>query len=179
VTIYTRSGDHGETSLIDGRRVPKADPRVDACGDVDELNAVLGMVLAAGVDPDLAEQVAAVQRDLLALAGRLADPAGKIADRVPKAALGEADVRRLETWIDQLEIELPPLHRFLLPGGVRGGAALHLARTVCRRAERRMVALGPDAVEPVLFAYINRLSDLLFVMARAANRRAGEIESEW
>ena len=179
MTIYTRLGDRGETSLLDGRRVSKADPRVETCGEIDELNAALGMVLAAGVDPDLAEKVAALQQDLLALAGRLADPAGKIADRVPKAALGEADVRRLETWMDQLETELPPLRRFILPGGARAGAALHLARTVCRRAERRMVALGPDAVEPVLFAYINRLSDLLFVMARVANRRAGETESEW
>lgn len=177
--IYTRLGDRGETSLLDGRRVSKADPRVEACGEVDELNAALGMVVAADLDPGLAEKVAALQRDLLALAGRLADPAGKIADRVLKAALGAADVSRLETWVDQLETELPPLRRFVLPGGARAGAALHLARTVCRRVERRMVALGPDAVEPVLFAYINRLSDLLFVMARVVNRRAGEIESEW
>jgi len=179
VKIYTRSGDRGETSLPGGGRVPKANPRVDVCGEIDELNAVLGTALAAGLDPDLAEKAAAVQRDLLALAGRLADPAGRIASRGPEVALGEAEVSRLEAWIDQLETELPPLRRFILPGGARGGAALHLARTVCRRTERRMVALGLDSVDAVLLAYINRLSDLLFVMARVANRRAGETESEW
>lgn len=177
--IYTRSGDHGDTGLLDGRRVPKADPRIAACGEVDELNAALGLALAAGIDADMAEKAGALQRDLFALGGHLADPTLKIATRVPKAALGEADVHRLEAWIDQLETELPHLHRFVLPGGSPGGAMLHLARTVCRRAERRMVALGPDAVEPALLAYINRLSDLLFTMARVVNRRAGEIESEW
>lgn len=177
--IYTRSGDRGDTGLLDGRRVAKADPRVEACGEVDELNAALGLVLAAGIDADVAEMAGAIQRDLLALGGRLADPSLKVATRSPKAALGESDVQRLEGWIDLLENELPPLHRFILPGGSPAGAMLHLARTACRRAERRIVALGPDAVEPVLLAYINRLSDLLFVMARVVNRRAGEIESEW
>ena len=177
--IYTRSGDRGDTGLLDGSRVPKAAPRVEACGAVDELNAALGLVLAAEIDADVAEMAKAVQRDLLALGGRLADPTMTIAARVSKAALGESDVHRLETWIDQLENELAPLHRFILPGGSPPGAMLHLARTVCRRAERRIVALGPGAVDPVLVVYINRLSDLLFVMARAVNRRAGEIESEW
>jgi cob(I)alamin adenosyltransferase len=179
VKIYTRSGDRGDTGLLDGRRVPKADSRVEACGEVDELNAALGLALAAGIDADVAEMSSAVQRDLLALGGRLADPSMKIASRSSKAALGESDVHRLEAWIDQLENELAPLHRFILPGGSPAGAMLHLARTVCRRAERRIVALGADGVEPVLLAYINRLSDLLFVMARVVNRRAGEIESEW
>jgi cob(I)alamin adenosyltransferase len=179
VKIYTRSGDRGDTGLLDGRRVPKADPRIEACGEVDELNAALGLVLASGIDADIAEMANAIQRDLLALGGRLADPSHTIATRTSKAALGEPDVKRLEGWIDQLENELPPLHRFLLPGGSPAGATLHLARTACRRAERRIVALGPDGVEPVLLAYINRLSDLLFVMARVVNRRAGEIESEW
>jgi len=179
VKIYTRSGDLGDTGLLDGRRVPKADPRVEACGEIDELNAALGVVVAAGIDADVAEMASTVQRDLLALGGRLADPTAKIASRAPKAALGESEVHRLETWIDQLETELTPLHRFILPGGSAEGAMLHLARTVCRRAERRIVALKPDGVEPALLAYINRLSDLLFVMARVVNRRAGEIESEW
>lgn len=177
--IYTGTGDRGETGLLDGSRVPKANPRIEACGEVDELNAVLGLLLAEELDADLAEKTAALQRDLFALGGQLADPAMRIAARVPKTALGVADVHRLEAWIDQLGTELPPLHRFILPGGSSAGALLHLSRTVCRRAERRIVALGPDAVEPALLAYINRLSDLLFVMARVANRRAGEIESEW
>ena len=177
--IYTRAGDRGDTGLLDGRRVPKADPRVEACGAIDELNAAIGLAMAAGIDADLSEMASAVQRDLLAFGGRIADPTMTIASRKPKAALGETDVRRLEAWIDQLETELTPLHRFVVPGGAPAGAQLHLARTVCRRAERRIVALKPDGVEPVLLAYINRLSDLLFVMARVVNRRAGEIESEW
>jgi len=179
VKIYTRTGDQGDTGLLDGTRVPKADPRVEAYGDVDELNALLGVALAAGLDPDIADWIVAIQRDLLALGGRLADPSGRIAGRVVKATLGAQDVERLEAWIDQLETELPPLHRFVLPGGCPAGAALHVARTVCRRAERRMVALGPEAVAPELLAYVNRLSDLLFVAARVISRRAGEPESEW
>ena len=137
------------------------------------------MALAAGLDADIADRIVAVQRDLLAVGGRLADPSGTVANRVPKAALGRHQVEQLEAWIDQLETELPRLHRFVLPGGSPAGAALHLARTVCRRAERRMVALGPDAVEPELLAYINRLSDALFVAARAVSHRAGEAEIEW
>jgi cob(I)alamin adenosyltransferase len=179
VKIYTGTGDHGETGLLDGSRVPKADPRVEACGAVDELNAVLGLVLAEEIDADLFDIAAAVQRDLFALGGQLADPTMRIAARAAKAALGSADAHRLEAWIDQLGTELPPLHRFILPGGSAAGALLHLSRTVCRRAERRIVALGRGAVEPALLVYINRLSDLLFVMARVVNRRAGEIESEW
>ncbi len=177
--IYTRAGDRGDTGLLDGRRVPKVDPRIEACGAIDELNAAIGLAIAGGIDADLSEMASAAQRDLLAFGGHIADPTATIASRKPKAALGEADVHRLETWIDQLDTELTPLHRFVLPGGAPAGAQLHLARTVCRRAERRIVALKPDGVEPVLLAYINRLSDLLFVMARVVNRRAGEIESEW
>jgi cob(I)alamin adenosyltransferase len=179
VKIYTRTGDRGETGLVDGTRVPKADARVEACGEVDELNATLGASLVSGLDRDFADKVAAIQRDLFALGARLSDPSGRIAGQVPKVDLGEAAVERLERWIDQFEIELPPLGRFILPGGSPGGAALHVARTVCRRAERRVVMLGAGAVEPVLLAYLNRLSDLLFVMARVANHRAGKPESEW
>jgi cob(I)alamin adenosyltransferase len=118
-----------------------------------------------------------IQRDLFALGSQLADPAERIAGRVEKAALAQQDVARLEGWIDQLEEELAPLRRFILPGGAMTGAALHLARTVVRRAERRIVALG--VLDPTLLAYANRLSDLLFVMARVANRRAGMPEVEW
>jgi cob(I)alamin adenosyltransferase len=177
VKIYTKGGDQGETSLFDGTRVSKGDPRVDAYGHVDELNAAIGLARSAGIDPQLADRLAHVQRDLFALGARLADPAERIADRVTKASLTAADIVRLEDWIDEAEAELPPLRHFLLPGGSPAGAALHLARTVCRRAERHMVVLG--TVDPGLLAYVNRLSDLLFVLARLVNARAGASEAEW
>jgi len=130
------------------------------------------------LEPDLDAALDQVQRDLFAVGARLADPAERIAERVTKAGLGDADVQRLEQLIDRLESELPPLRRFILAGGTQAGAVLHLARTVCRRAERRIVALAPP-VDPVLIRYVNRLADLLFVLARAANRRAGAHEAEW
>lgn len=177
--IYTKTGDTGETSLFDNSRVSKADDRVDAYGEVDELNATLGAAKAAGLSSDLAGILETIQKDLFAVGARLADPSRRLADRVTKAAVQDADVARLEQAIDRLEGELQPLRRFILPGGALPGALLHVSRTVCRRAERRVVALGPDAVEPILIVYLNRLSDLLFVMARVANRRAGVPESEW
>ena len=177
--IYTKTGDSGETSLFDQTRVPKSDPRVDAYGEVDELNACLGLARAAGVDEDVAAVLTEVQKDLFALGARLADPSVKIAARVTKAAVTPDHVARLEATIDRLEGELAPLQRFILPGGSRGGAALHLARTVCRRAERRVVALGAGEVEPIAIVYLNRLSDLLFVMARAVNHRSAVPETEW
>ena len=176
--IYTRTGDAGETSLFDGTRVGKEDPRVDAYGEVDELNAWLGLVRASRLDADVDVELLHIQRDLFALGAQLADPADRIADRVVKATLGDADVARLEALIDRLEAELPPLRRFILAGGTPAGASLHVARTVCRRAERRMVALTP-AADAVLLRYINRLSDLLFVLARVMNHRAGAAETEW
>jgi cob(I)alamin adenosyltransferase len=180
VKIYTRTGDDGGTGLFDGTRVSKADPRVAAYGDVDELNAHIGLARAASLaDAQIAEMLDHIQRDLFALGARLADPAKKIAERVKKAAVSADDIARLEDWIDILENELPPLRRFILAGGSQAGAALHVSRTVCRRAERAMVGLGPDAFEPDLLVYMNRLSDLLFVMARAVNHRAGVPESEW
>jgi cob(I)alamin adenosyltransferase len=179
VKIYTRTGDGGETSLFDGTRVPKSDLRVDAYGEVDELNAVLGVARAGGLDPQVDAVVAAIQRDLFALGARLADPRHLIAGRVTKTDLAAADVARLEAWIDRFEAELPPLRRFILPGGATPAALLHLARTVCRRAERQIVALGPEACEPALLTYVNRLSDLLFVLARLVNQRAGTPEVEW
>jgi cob(I)alamin adenosyltransferase len=178
VKIYTRTGDLGETSLFDGTRVSKADHRVDAYGEVDELNAWLGLARAARLDPDLDAGLAAIQRDLFALGARLADPAARIAARVTKASLVEEDVARLERSIDRLEAELPPLSRFILAGGTPSGAALHVARAVCRRAERRIVSLEP-ASDPLLVRYVNRLSDLLFVLARVVNHRAGAPETEW
>ena len=177
--IYTRTGDNGETSLFDGRRVSKSALRVDAYGEVDELGAAIGVAMASGLPPDVAEMLQAIARDLFAVGGRLADPGEKVAARVEKIAVGEAEVARLEQWIDRLEAELPPLRRFILPGGSPAGAALHLARTVCRRAERRITSLGPDDVHSDLRAYVNRLSDFLFVAARAVNHRAGMPEREW
>jgi cob(I)alamin adenosyltransferase len=179
VKIYTRTGDLGETGLFDGTRVSKSDPRVDAYGEVDELNAALGVARACGVDPEIDRTIVALQRDLHAVGARLADPGHRIAGRIEKTALGDDAVRRLEETIDRLDAELPPLRRFILSGGSAAGAALHLARTICRRAERRIVSLGPDAVEPALLTYVNRLSDLLFVMARSVNHRVGVPETEW
>jgi len=179
VKIYTRTGDDGDTGLFDGTRVSKSDPRVAAYGDVDELNAWLGFARASMDDQDLAAMLDRIQRDLFALGARLADPAHRIAERVTKAAVSDEDVSRLEEWIDRLESELPQLRRFILPGGCPSGAALHVARTICRRAELSIVSLGPDAIEAGVLIYINRLSDLLFVMGRAANRLSGAPEAEW
>jgi cob(I)alamin adenosyltransferase len=178
VKIYTRTGDEGDTSLFGGTRVKKDDPRVDAYGEIDELNAWLGVVRASHCDATLDDPLVQLQRDLFALGAQVADPGDKIAARVTKAALGDEDVLRLEQLIDTLEAHLSPLRRFILPGGGAAGAALHVARTVCRRVERRMVSLEPP-VDPVLLRYVNRLSDLLFVMARTANQRAGSGETEW
>lgn len=177
--LYTKTGDEGETSLFDGTRVPKTHPRVAAYGEVDELNACLGAARAAGLDEELAGMLVQIQRDLFALGARLADPRRKIAARVTKADIGDEDVRRLEGWIDGLEAGVEPLRHFVLAGGSPGGAALHVARTVARRAERAVLALGSDAVDPPVRVYLNRLSDLLFAMARAANRRAGVAELVW
>jgi cob(I)alamin adenosyltransferase len=179
VRIYTKTGDSGETSLFDNTRVSKSDVRVDAYGEVDELNANLGVVCASGVDADLATEIETIQKELFAIGARLADPRSRIAERVTKAAIQHADIERLERLIDALESEVPPLRRFILPGGSTSGALLHQARTVCRRVERRVVALGTDSVDPLVVIYLNRLSDLLFVMARAANHRAGLPEVEW
>jgi cob(I)alamin adenosyltransferase len=178
--IYTRTGDAGGTALYGGTRVSKADPRVAAYGDVDELNACLGTVRAQSeLAGDIAGLLEQLQKDLFAIGARLADPATKIAERVTKVAVTDADIQRLEDWIDRFEAELPPLRRFILPGGNRAGALLHFSRTVCRRAERSIVALGAEQVEALVLAYVNRLSDLLFVVARVVNHRAGQPEVEW
>jgi cob(I)alamin adenosyltransferase len=176
--IYTRSGDAGDTSLFDGTRVRKDDPRVEAYGEVDELNAWLGLVRSSLSEQDLDSEMARIQRDLFAVGAELADPANRIAARVTKASLTEADVTRLEELIDRLEEEVEPLRRFILAGGSPAGAALHVARAVCRRAERQIVSLQPP-VDATVLHYINRLSDLLFVVARAVNRRARVTETEW
>jgi cob(I)alamin adenosyltransferase len=178
VKLYTRTGDTGETSYFDGTRVRKDDPRLDTYGEIDELNAWLGLVRASGIDRDVDAALGRIQRDLFALGAQLADPGEKLAARVAKAVIADADVERLEQTIDAMDAQVPPLRRFILAGGTTVAASLHLARTVCRRAERRMVALVPP-VDGVLLRYVNRLSDLLFVLARVANHRAGVEEVEW
>lgn len=175
--IYTRTGDGGSTTLFDGTRIAKSDLRVEAYGEVDEANAAIGAARSEGLDADIDAVMDVVQRELFALGSRLADPAERIAGRVTKVALGPDDIGRLEAWIDKYETELTPLRRFILPGGTRAASALHMARVVCRRAERRMVALV--SVEVEYLAYMNRLSDLLFVLTRVVNKRAGVAEVEW
>lgn len=179
MSIYTKTGDTGDTSLFGGIRVPKTDPRVVAYGDVDEVQACLGMVRAAGLPQDLDEMCVSLQRDLFALGARLADPSHRIAKRVEKIVIDDTSIARLERWIDKLDEEIPELRHFILSDGCPAGAALHYARTVCRRAERSVLLLGTDAVEPVMIVYLNRLSDLLFTIARAANHRAGVPETQW
>ena len=177
--IYTRTGDKGTTGLLGGVRVPKDALRVCAYGDVDEANATIGAV-AAHADATLARLLASIQRDLFAIGARLADPTHKVAARRAKAAVTAAHVRRLEAAIDARERELPPLRAFVLPGGRPLAGLLHQARTVVRRAERTVVALSHDAdVEPGIIVYLNRLSDLLFVLARHENHRAGLAEERW
>jgi cob(I)alamin adenosyltransferase len=179
VRIYTKTGDSGQTSLFDNSRVSKSHPRVEAYGEVDELNACLGAARATCSEKDLDATLEAIQRQLFAVGARLADPSARISGRVEKAVVHPEDVQRLEQWIDGFERELPPLRKFILPGGSVCGAWLHLARTVCRRAERRVVGLGGVAVEPIVVVYLNRLSDLLFVMARTVSHRQGSPEAEW
>ncbi len=181
--IYTRTGDAGETGLFDGTRVLKSDARVATYGDVDELNAWLGLARSMlAHEAELSEMLVQIQRDLFAVGARLADPSHRIAERVSKIEIGPSDIVRLERWIDMLDSMLPPLRRFILAGGSNAGATLHVARTVCRRAERAMVALravDEAAVESGLIIYVNRLSDLLFVLARVANFRDDTPEIEW
>jgi cob(I)alamin adenosyltransferase len=177
--IYTKGGDAGLTGLGDGSRVGKDSARVGAYGDVDELNAAVGLAAAHADDGALRELLAAVQRDLFAIGARLADPRPGAAAKA-KAALPPDRVASLEAAIDTRDARLPPLTAFVLPGGAPLAAFLHVARTVCRRAERAVVALGrAEAMDPAIVVYLNRLSDLLFVLAREANHAAGRPETEW
>ena len=158
----------------------KDHPRVAAYGDVDELNAVVGVVLAHSDDPALNRLLQRVQRDLFALGAQLADPRAVIGKKRAKAAFAAAKVRKLEKEIDSRQAEMEPLRAFILPGGSPLGAFLHLARGVCRRAERSIVALDRgERIDPALLAYVNRLSDLLFVLARYENQRSGRSEHRW
>jgi cob(I)alamin adenosyltransferase len=180
VKIYTRRGDKGDTGLTDGSRVSKDDARVAAYGEVDELSAVLGVARAQAAGSDLDRLLSDVQRDLFAIGAQLADPKATLSARRAKAAVKPEHVERLERAIDAREATLPPLEAFILPGGSPVGALLHLARTVCRRAERAVVGLSRvHPVDPVVLAYVNRLSDLLFVLARHENQARGAAEDRW
>jgi cob(I)alamin adenosyltransferase len=179
--IYTKTGDDGDTGLFGGGRVTKDHPRVSAYGDVDELNAVIGMARSVEMMPRIDEVLAPVQRDLFALGALLATPdLEKMKEQLAKARISEERVAQLEQAIDDGEAELEPLKSFILPGGTPKAAALHVARTVCRRAERAVISLQREAEVPqMVVVYLNRLSDLLFVLARVANRRAGAGEVTW
>jgi cob(I)alamin adenosyltransferase len=180
--IYTRGGDGGFTALFGGARVRKDVPRIEAYGAVDELNSVLGWAGAELGEADLREMIGRIQSELLDIGSELATPEREKLEsrgqRLPQ--VGDREIDELERWIDALEGELTPLRNFILPGGASAAAALHVARTVCRRAERRVVALAQqESVSPEAIRYLNRLSDLLFVMARAVNARLGVEEPTW
>ena len=178
--IYTGTGDEGDTGLFGGVRVPKSDPRVAAYGAVDELNAVIGWTLGQVQEPVIAGRLAGLQPDLFAIGAHLATVVRPGA-RPPKLPpLPNARIAEIERWIDDAEAELPELTAFVMPGGSAGGAALHVARTVCRRAEREIVALAKtDEVPAAIIVFMNRLSDLLFVWARRENAHAGAEEKQW
>lgn len=170
--IYTRTGDDGTTGLADGSRVAKDAPRLEAIGEVDELNCAVGVLLAGTLPPQMRLTLSAVQHDLFDLGGELSVPGHDI--------IGASHIARLERELDTLNAELPPLEDFILPGGARESAAAHLARAVCRRAERKLVSLARiETVSPLLLQYLNRLSDLLFVAARALNRYVGVADVLW
>src|SRR3954467_1463066 len=170
--ITTRTGDRGETGLGDGSRVPKSSPRVRALGDVDELNSALGLVIAEEPPADVAEALAQIQHDLFDLGGEVSIPGHSM--------LREAQIERLEARIEEGNGELAPLKEFILPGGTRAAAAAHLARAICRRAERSVVELSEtEKVSDAALRYLNRLSDLLFIAGRRSNRAAGRGDVQW
>lgn len=177
--IYTKTGDQGDTGLFGGPRVRKDDARIEAYGTVDELNAVLGQVRAEGVSAEMDGLLAGIQNDLFDVGAELATP-DTTNRKIP--TVDDSSITRLELAIDRYELTLPPLRQFILPGGCAAAAALHVARTVCRRAERRLVTLMQKPAERVpqnVLVYLNRLSDLLFVLARAANHEASVPDVAW
>jgi cob(I)alamin adenosyltransferase len=179
VKIYTKTGDEGETGLFGGGRVPKDHRRVEAYGAVDEANAVIGTALAHLHDVELGEMLTTIQADLFTVGAVLAtDPQSASAKAI--TSVSDQDVARLEEWIDAADGALPALRTFILPGGCPAAAALHHARTVVRRAERRATGVVRDGeIDPSVLRYLNRLSDLLFVLARVANRREGVADTPW
>ena len=177
--IYTRTGDEGKTGLGGGRRVPKDSARVEAYGTVDELNSQIGIALATGLSDRLAAELPEIQNQLFDLGSDLATPAAS-QERHPVPTIEPRHVARLEALIDELNAVVGPLENFLLPGGSPGAAALHVARTVCRRAERRALSLaGAEPIGSTVLPYLNRLSDALFVMARYENHERGINEPLW
>lgn len=179
--IYTRTGDDGGTALFGGGRVRKDDARVEAYGSVDELNAVVGWAVTRVAEGDIRDRLEGLQHDLFTLGAELATPPAREGRKRPATPGAPADrVTEMEGWMDDADEELPPLRAFVLPGGTEGAAALHMARTVCRRAERAVVRLaGDDFVDPDVLAYLNRMSDLLFTFARLENHRGGGGDVEW
>ncbi len=177
--IYTRTGDDGTTGLIGGDRVRKSDQRLECYGTVDELNAAIGLVQVAA-DGDLKSMLGPVQNELFVIGSHLAAPENDPTAQKYLPPLDENMIGRLEMQIDQAETELPKLRFFILPGGTELAGRLHLARTVCRRAERLLVSFSWERpINPVLVTYLNRLSDWLFVQARLANHRAGVEDVPW
>jgi cob(I)alamin adenosyltransferase len=179
--IYTKTGDGGETGLFGGGRVSKDHPRVEAYGDVDELNAAIGLARSIEMMPRIDEVLVPLQRDLFAIGALLATPdRDKMKKQLEKASIDDRRIAELEHAIDDGDRELEPLKSFIVPGGTPKAAALHVARTVCRRAERRVIALPPtEEIPPIVVVYLNRLSDLLFTLARVANHLAGAGEVTW
>lgn len=176
IRIYTRTGDKGQTSLVDGTRVLKSNARVETYGTIDELNAAIGVTRSFLQDEMIDHWLETIQRDLFNIGSTLATPSDK---QVP-ARVHLPSAESLEQLIDKCDEELPALMNFILPGGTKAGATLHLARTMCRRAERRLVALiEQDPVNPEILRYINRLADLLFSLARLENYRRGVEEVRW
>lgn len=177
--IYTKTGDDGTTGLGSGQRVDKDNLRIETFGTVDELNAAIGLACAAGVDPEIGDVLRGIQNELFHLGSDLCFPEQEKA-RSPVPGVEARHVEALEHQIDRIASRLGPLENFILPGGVESAARLHMARCICRRAERLAVALArAEPVGPFVLAYLNRLSDALFVMARAENRRAGVADVLW
>ena len=179
MTIYTRTGDDGDTALFGGGRVPKNNKRVEAYGEVDELNSFVGLALTSLADANVRRGLLLIQNDLFALGANLATPERDGSrPRTPDVPLARVEV--MEHWIDQATEELPELRQFVLPGGTEAAAMLHVCRSVCRRAERAVVALGrEELLDDGIVTYLNRLSDLLFVWARLENHRAGHQDVPW
>jgi cob(I)alamin adenosyltransferase len=176
--IYTKTGDLGETGLFGGRRVPKHHLRIEAYGTVDETNAVLGLAASRCSDPELSDAILRVQSELFSVGSDLATPLDVQSAHIVR--VDESSVQRLENEIDAWEETLPALKNFILPGGNESAATLHVARTICRRAERAVTALAEqEAINPITQRYLNRLSDWLFVLARTVNHRAGSEETDW
>ena len=178
MSIYTKTGDKGTTALFDGTRVSKDDPRVDTYGNIDELNAMLGLAMAGTGDSEFKRLITQIQRDLFALGAQLANPSHK--KQKAKADFPEDKITSLEKAIDKCDAEFGPIKTFMLPGGSPTAARFDFARTICRRAERQVVTLSKtEEIRPEILIYLNRLSDLLFMLARVANKREGIKDIPW